>query len=106
MSFEQIEERTTDDPGGERERLTAASARARAEMVQLKEKMHALAPEFDASIFDAQRMMLEDATFLGKIEAASAPAWLPRPRSSTWSRSTWTPSSPCPTATSASAPST
>src|ERR1700752_2489495 len=31
--------------------------------------MHSLAPEVDASIFDAQRMMLEDATFIGKIES-------------------------------------
>ena len=39
------------------------------EMIRLKEKMHVVAPEIDGAIFDAQRMMLEDASFPRKIEA-------------------------------------
>ena len=51
-----------------RARSSHAVERSVEEMVRLKEKMHTVAPEIDGAIFDAQRMMLEDASFLGKIE--------------------------------------
>ena len=45
-----------------------------------------------ASLFDAHRMMLEDESFLGKIEASSTTGSPPRPRSSSSSTSTSAPS--------------
>jgi phosphotransferase system enzyme I (PtsP) len=70
ISLDQVEERRADDPEAERQRLVAAIARSVTEMVRLKERMQALAPEVDGALFDVQRMMLEDATFVGKIESA------------------------------------
>ena len=67
-SLEDVEEHAAADPAAERDHLVRAVARSVEEIVRLKEKMHALAPEIDGGIFDAQRMMLEDATFIGKIE--------------------------------------
>lgn len=67
VSLDHVEERHVGDPEGERVRLAHAVERSVEEMVRLKEKMHTVAPEIDGAIFDAQRMMLEDSTFLGKI---------------------------------------
>jgi phosphotransferase system enzyme I (PtsP) len=69
ISLDQVEERRADDPDAERQRLVAAIARSVTEMVRLKERMQALAPEVDGALFDVQRMMLEDAAFVGKIES-------------------------------------
>jgi phosphotransferase system enzyme I (PtsP) len=69
VTLEHVEDREVHDPPGERTRLVQAVERSVEEMVRLKEKMQHVAPEIDGAIFDAQRMMLEDATFLGKIEA-------------------------------------
>jgi phosphotransferase system enzyme I (PtsP) len=69
VNLDNVEERRADDPDIERKRLADAIDRSVAEMVRIKEKMHALAPEVDGALFDAQRMMLEDVTFVGKIEA-------------------------------------
>src|SRR4029079_6726243 len=69
VSLDHVEERHIDDPEAERARLGDAITRSVTEMVRLKEKMNALAPEVDGALFDAQRMMLEDATFIGKIES-------------------------------------
>jgi phosphotransferase system enzyme I (PtsP) len=69
VSLDQVEERTSDNPEAERVRFEQAIARSVEEMVHLREKMHALAPEIDPAIFDAQRMMLEDATFIRKVES-------------------------------------
>jgi phosphotransferase system, enzyme I, PtsP len=68
VSLDQIEPRTNADPDAESARFHEAIARSVEEMIRLREKMHALAPEIDSAIFDAQRMMLEDATFVRKIE--------------------------------------
>jgi phosphotransferase system, enzyme I, PtsP len=68
VSLDTVEERHIDDVDAERRRLADAIGRSVDEMVRLKEKMHALAPEVDGALFDAQRMMLEDPTFIGKIE--------------------------------------
>jgi phosphotransferase system enzyme I (PtsP) len=68
VSLDDVDERRSDDPAAELQRLADAIERSVAEMVRIKEKMHALAPEVDGALFDAQRMMLEDATFIGKIE--------------------------------------
>ncbi len=68
VSLDQIEERRAEDPDGEHQRLTGAIARSVTEMTRLKERMQAIAPEVDGALFDVQRMMLEDATFVGKIE--------------------------------------
>src|SRR5207245_8171830 len=68
VSLDSVEDRRADDPKAECKRLADAIERSVAEMVRIKEKMHALAPEVDGALFDAQRMMLEDATFIGKIE--------------------------------------
>ncbi len=72
VSLDHVEERHIDDPEAERARLGEAITRSVTEMVRLKEKMNAIAPEVDGALFDAQRMMLEDATFVGKIEGRIA----------------------------------
>ncbi|MBI3767510.1 MAG: phosphoenolpyruvate--protein phosphotransferase [Deltaproteobacteria bacterium] len=69
VSLDDVDERRSDDPEAELQRLADAIERSVAEMVRIKEKMHALAPEVDGALFDAQRMMLEDVTFIGKIES-------------------------------------
>ena len=69
VTLDHVEHREAHDPAGERTRLVHAVERSVEEMVRLKEKMHTVAPEIDGAIFDAQRMMLEDASFLGKIES-------------------------------------
>ena len=68
VRLDEIEEHTAPDPAAEREHLTKAVAQSCDELVRLKGKMHALAPEVDGALFDAQRMMLEDESFIGKIE--------------------------------------
>ncbi len=72
VSLDEVEDRTSEDPALERERLRIAVQGSVVEMERLKEKMHALAPEIDGAIFDAQRMMIEDASFIGKIESRIA----------------------------------
>ncbi len=69
VSLDQVEERGTEHPDAECERLATAITQSIEEMIRLKEKMHVVAPEIDGAMFDAQRMMLEDATFASKIEA-------------------------------------
>jgi phosphotransferase system enzyme I (PtsP) len=68
VSLDQVEERTTDDPAAEIQRLHTALTQSIDEMIRLKEKMHVLAPEIDGAMFDAQRLMLEDTSFSSKIE--------------------------------------
>ena len=69
VSLDHVEERHVGDADAERTRLAHAVERSVEEMVRLEEKMHTVAPEIDGAIFDAQRMMLEDSSFLGKITA-------------------------------------
>src|SRR5262249_14377301 len=68
ISLGQIEDRRADDADAELQRLSGAIARSVTEMVRLKERMQTIAPEVDGALFDVQRMMLEDAAFVGKIE--------------------------------------
>jgi phosphotransferase system enzyme I (PtsP) len=75
VSLEQVEDRRAEDPAAEREQLRAAVARSIEEIERLKEKMHALAPEIDGGIFDAQRLMLEDPSFIAKIESRIREGW-------------------------------
>ncbi len=51
-------------------RLRNAVKRASDELRRTKERIQTSVPEIDAAIFDAQRLMLEDESFLGRIEAA------------------------------------
>jgi phosphotransferase system enzyme I (PtsP) len=69
VSLDEIEEHAAADPVAERDHLVRAIAQSVEEIVKLKEKMRVLAPEVDGALFDAQRMMLEDATFITKIES-------------------------------------
>jgi len=50
-------------------RLHRAVGRAVEELGRTKERIRTSVPEIDATIFDAQRLMLEDASFLQRIEA-------------------------------------
>jgi phosphotransferase system enzyme I (PtsP) len=68
ISLDQIEDRRADDADAEQQRLSGAIARSVTEMTRLKERMQTIAPEVDGALFDVQRMMLEDAAFVGKIE--------------------------------------
>jgi phosphotransferase system enzyme I (PtsP) len=48
-------------------RLRAAVGRAAQELMRTKERIQASVPEIDAAVFDAQRLMLEDQSFLDRI---------------------------------------
>ena len=50
-------------------RLRAAVTRSVQELQRTKDRIQATVPEIDAAIFDAQRLMLEDDSFLARIEA-------------------------------------
>jgi len=50
-------------------RLHAAVGRAIAELKRSKQRIQATVPEIDAAIFDAQQLMLQDESFLARIEA-------------------------------------
>jgi phosphotransferase system enzyme I (PtsP) len=69
VRLESVEERRTDDPDGELLRFRRALEQAGEEVAVLKERMFDRVPDFDHSIFDAHRMMLEDRTWSAKIEA-------------------------------------
>lgn len=72
VSFALIEDVRSDDPDDEKRRFRRAVAESAVEMVSLKERLAQRLPEFDPSIMDAHRMMLEDRGFLSKVEAAIA----------------------------------
>jgi phosphotransferase system enzyme I (PtsP) len=50
-------------------RLRAAVSRSVEELVRTKERIQTTVPEIDITMFDAQRLMLQDVTFLRRIEA-------------------------------------
>jgi phosphotransferase system enzyme I (PtsP) len=50
-------------------RLRAAVTRSVHELARTKERIQATVPEIDAAIFDAQQLMLQDHSFLERIEA-------------------------------------
>jgi phosphotransferase system enzyme I (PtsP) len=50
-------------------RLRGAVSRAIAELKRSKHRIQATVPEIDAAIFDAQQLMLQDESFLARIEA-------------------------------------
>ena len=72
VSFALIDERRSDDPEAERERFWRAIAESAVELESLRGRLATRLPEFDWSIIDAHRMMLEDRSFTKKVEEAIA----------------------------------
>ena len=72
ISFALIDERRSDDPEAERERFWRAIAESAVELESLRGRLATRLPEFDWSIIDAHRMMLEDRSFTKKVEEAIA----------------------------------
>ena len=72
VSFALIEDARADDVDDERRRFRRAVAESGVEMESLKERLAQRLPEFDPAIMDAHRLMLEDKSFLAKVEASIA----------------------------------
>jgi len=72
VSFALIEDSRSDDADDERRRFRRAVTESAVEMESLKERLAQRLPEFDPSIMDAHRLMLEDRGFLSKVESAIA----------------------------------
>jgi phosphotransferase system enzyme I (PtsP) len=68
VSFETITARPAKQPAREQKRFARAVGQSREQVVSLKARLASRLPEFDGSIFDAHRLMLEDRGFLDKIE--------------------------------------
>jgi phosphotransferase system enzyme I (PtsP) len=68
IHFDALAERRIDDSEAEIRHLHAAVQRSIEEIEALKERVHERLPEIDRAIFDVHRMMLEDPSFLDKIE--------------------------------------
>jgi len=69
VSFDDIPKRPRTSPRKEAERFHAAVKASVKEVERLKHRVQKSVAEFDASIFDAHRLMLTDATFTKKVEA-------------------------------------
>ncbi len=69
VSFSSIAERRPQAPRKELSRFQAAIARSVEEVERLKERVQASCPEIDATLFDAQRLMLTDESFRARVEA-------------------------------------
>lgn len=67
VTFDQIGELRSDNPGAEWERFQEALRCSLAEVDGLKSRMSDRVPEVDSSLFETHRMMLEDKSFLEKI---------------------------------------
>jgi phosphotransferase system, enzyme I, PtsP len=70
VSFGLVEDALSDDPDEELQRFRRAVAESLVELERLKARLSTRMPEFDSQIIDAHRMMVQDRTFLAKIEAA------------------------------------
>jgi len=71
VSFALIDERRSDAPEAERERFWRAIAESAVELESLRGRLATRLPEFDWTIIDAHRMMLEDRSFTKKVEEAT-----------------------------------
>jgi phosphotransferase system enzyme I (PtsP) len=73
VSFALVEDARSDgSPEDERRRFRRAIAESASEMETLKERLRKRLPEFDPAIIDAHRLMVEDRSFLAKVEAVIA----------------------------------
>ncbi len=70
VSFSGLPRQRTGSVKSELARIEAAKKRSARELDRTKERIVATVPEIDATMFDAQRMMLEDPSFEARIEAA------------------------------------
>jgi len=68
IHLDALTERRITDTEAEASHLHAAVQHAVTEIEALKDRVHERLPEIDRAIFDAHRMMLEDPSFLDKIE--------------------------------------
>src|SRR5262249_36137013 len=68
VSFAIVGEQTADDPPVERRRFQHAVTGSLGQIKALKTRLEHRLPEFDSAIIEAYRMMLEDRTFLAKID--------------------------------------
>jgi phosphotransferase system enzyme I (PtsP) len=69
VSFDAVDERRVKQPTRELKRLARAVEGAAKQVVGLKERLVSRLPEFDAAVFDAHALMLEDRGFIEKVEA-------------------------------------
>ncbi|MGD9764106.1 MAG: phosphoenolpyruvate--protein phosphotransferase [Candidatus Binatia bacterium] len=68
VSFASVPERKRRTPRKELARFSAAVKQSEAELERLKARAQRSFPEIDAAIFDVQRLMLTDASFLARVE--------------------------------------
>jgi phosphotransferase system enzyme I (PtsP) len=69
VSFSSRPERRSRSPKTEARRFRQAISRSIEELERLKERVQVSCPEIDATLFDAQSMMLDDDSFAGRVEA-------------------------------------
>jgi phosphotransferase system enzyme I (PtsP) len=69
VSFETVEDRRAKNPAKELKRFTRAVEASAKQLTSLKERLVSRLPEFDAAVFDAHSLMLQDRGFLEKVEA-------------------------------------
>jgi phosphotransferase system, enzyme I, PtsP len=69
VSFDVVEEERSTDPAAELARFGDALRVSREQVATLKERLADRLPEFDVTIVEAHRMMLEDEGFIGRIES-------------------------------------
>lgn len=67
VTFDDLDEVRSENPGAERERFRTAVERSIEEVEKLKSRLADRLPEIDATLFDTHRLMLEDKSFLDKI---------------------------------------
>ena len=70
VTFALVEEARAEHPEEQRRRFRRALKESVAELEHLRERLSTRLPEFDGGIIDAHRLMLEDAGFARKVEAA------------------------------------
>jgi phosphotransferase system enzyme I (PtsP) len=69
VSFDAVEEERSQDTAADLARFGEALRVSRAQVATLKERLADRLPEFDVTIVEAHRMMLEDEGFIGRIES-------------------------------------
>jgi phosphotransferase system, enzyme I, PtsP len=69
VSIDGVSRKRRNPPKREIGRLHAAINRAAEELLRTKERIEETIPEIDAAMFDAQRLMLQDDSFVARIES-------------------------------------
>ena len=72
VSFASVEHRRRPSPKREANRFAKAVERSVEEIERLKGRVQTSFPEIDAAVFDAQKMMITDPSFVGRVRAEIA----------------------------------